>query len=160
MAGRLSCRMHPMLFRLNDRMRFPWNGCSILTICALTLLAAPLHGQDDNSAPPPPADNGAPTPYNANTDTSQESDDSASFQIFYDSLGSQGTWIQSSDYGYVWQPPVSDPDWAPYTDGYWVYTDDGWTWVSDESWGWATYHYGRWVNLDGTGWWWGAGSTW
>jgi hypothetical protein len=55
---------------------------------------------------------------------------------------------------------VIDADWAPYTDGHWVYTDDGWTWVSDESFGWATYHYGRWVNLDGTGWCWVPGYTW
>ena len=75
-------------------------------------------------------------------------------------MGSQGTWIQSSDYGYVWQPQVNDPDWAPYTDGHWVYTDDGWTWASDESFGWATYHYGRWVNIDGTGWVWVPGYTW
>ena len=101
-------------------------------------------------------DNGAP----ATDDASGAPDESASFQTFYDSLGSQGTWIQSSDYGYVWQPQVNDPDWAPYTDGHWVYTDDGWTWVSDESWGWATYHYGRWVNLDGTGWCWVPGYTW
>jgi len=29
-----------------------------------------------------------------------------------------------------------------------------------EPWGWATYHYGRWVNLDGTGWCWVPGYTW
>ncbi len=36
----------------------------------------------------------------------------------------------------------------------------GWTWVSDEPWGWATYHYGRWVNIVGTGWVWIPGHTW
>jgi uncharacterized membrane protein YgcG len=129
---------------------------SLLTACTVVLLASSLRGQDDNSAPPPP-DNTAPAP---DASDANAPDDSASFQTFYDSLGSQGTWIQSSDYGYVWQPPVNDPSWAPYTDGYWVYTDDGWTWVSNESWGWATYHYGRWVNLDGTGWCWVPGYTW
>ncbi len=68
--------------------------------------------------------------------------------------------MQTNDYGYVFQPNVTDPNWAPYTDGHWVYTDDGWTWASDEPWGWATYHYGRWVNLDGTGWVWVPGYTW
>jgi len=110
---------------------------------ALLLMVAPLRAQD----PPPEDEGGAP-------------DDSVSFQTFYDSLSNQGSWVQSSDYGYVWQPNVDDPDWAPYTDGHWVYTDDGWTWVSDESWGWATYHYGRWVNIDGTGWCWVPGYVW
>ena len=132
--------------------------------CGLALLASPLRGQDDNgAAPPPPPDNGAADqatgPASA-PDDAGGTDQGASFQTFYDTLGSQGTWIQSSDYGYVWQPSVNDPEWAPYTEGHWVYTDDGWTWVSDESWGWATYHYGRWVNLDGTGWVWVPGYTW
>ena len=139
----------------------------MLTAFALALLAAPVRGQDDNGAPPPPPDNGAPPAMDngdngapAPDDANGAPDDNASFQTFYDSLGSQGTWIQSSDYGYVWQPDVNDPDWAPYTEGHWVYTDDGWTWVSDEPWGWATYHYGRWVNLNGTGWCWVPGYTW
>jgi hypothetical protein len=33
-------------------------------------------------------------------------------------------------------------------------------WVSDEPWGWATYHYGRWANVDGTGWVWVPGYQW
>lgn len=121
--------------------------------------AAPSPSGDDSYAPPAETsapDNSAPAPDAETT----APDDSASFQTFYDNLGSQGTWIQSDDYGYIWQPSVTDPDWAPYTEGYWVYTDDGWTWVSTESWGWATYHYGRWVNLDGTGWCWVPGYTW
>ena len=68
--------------------------------------------------------------------------------------------MQTDDYGYVFQPNVTDPHWAPYTDGHWVYTDAGWTWVSDEPWGWATYHYGRWINIDGTGWVWVPGYRW
>jgi hypothetical protein len=83
-----------------------------------------------------------------------------SFQAFYDQLGDQGTWIQTDNYGYVFQPNVSDPNWAPYTDGHWVSTDQGWTWVSNEPWGWATYHYGRWANIDGTGWVWVPGYRW
>src|ERR1700689_5327455 len=83
--------------------------------------------------PPPPDDQG------------DQGDQGTSFQTFYDQLGDQGTWVQTDDYGYVFQPNVSDPNWAPYTDGHWAYTDVGWMWVSDEPWGWATYHYGRWV---------------
>jgi len=87
-------------------------------------------------------------------------DQGVSFQTFYDQLGDQGTWVQTDDYGYVFQPNVSDPDWAPYTQGRWVSTDEGWTWVSDEPWGWATYHYGRWANIDDLGWVWVPGYRW
>ena len=82
------------------------------------------------------------------------------FQTFYDQLGSEGSWIQTDTYGYVWQPQVNDPSWRPYTNGHWVYSNQGWTWDSDEPWAWATYHYGRWINLDGTGWCWVPGYTW
>ena len=69
---------------------------------------------------------------------------SIGFQVFYDELSPYGTWVYSSDYGYVWIPDVA-PGFSPYaTDGYWVLTDEGWTWVSYYSWGWAPFHYGRW----------------
>jgi len=124
-----------------------------------------LPAQDEQGAPvptPPDQTTDQPTPYQGpgQSPAPAPGQEDASFQTFYDALSSQGTWIQSSDYGYVWQPQVNDPDWAPYTVGSWAYTDDGWTWVSDEPWGWATYHYGRWVNLDGIGWCWVPGYTW
>src|ERR1700677_4449958 len=84
----------------------------------------------------------------------------ASFQTFYVRLSNQGVWINTDNYGYVFQPTESDPNWRPYTYGHWVNTDAGMTWVSDESFGWATYHYGRWVNLDSYGWVWVPGYTW
>ena len=123
---------------------------AILSVLAFSF-APTLRAQD---APPPP-DQGAPAPPADNQD-----DQGASFQTFYDNLGDQGTWVQTDDYGYVFQPNVSDPNWAPYTDGHWVNTDQGWAWVSDEPWGWATYHYGRWANIDGTGWVWVPGYRW
>jgi hypothetical protein len=143
---------------MRNLSRFAW-------LMAIAFAAMPVYAQDDSSATPPQVDNGAapaqdegaPPP---DDDGNGAADPGVSFQTFYDALGNQGTWIQSNDYGYVWQPTVSDPDWAPYTLGHWVYTSDGWTWVSDESFGWATYHYGRWVNLDGTGWCWVPGYTW
>src|ERR1700761_3860285 len=92
--------------------------------------------------------------------TALDDSNGVSFQTFYDQLANQGTWIQSKDYGYVWQPTETDPNWRPYTYGHWVNTDQGMTWDSDEQFGWATYHYGRWVNLDGTGWVWVPGYTW
>jgi hypothetical protein len=93
-------------------------------------------------------------------DATNSADSSVSFQTFYNQLASQGTWIQSDAYGYVWQPAESDPNWRPYMYGHWVNTDAGMTWVSDETFGWATYHYGRWANLDGYGWVWVPGYTW
>lgn len=67
-----------------------------------------------------------------------------SYQVFYDDLSPYGTWVDVTDYGYVWVPDVA-PGFTPYgTNGYWVYTDMGWTWVSNYPWGWAPFHYGRW----------------
>jgi len=122
---------------------------AIFAVAALTFSPLALHAQDDQGAPPPPPDQ-----------SQGGGDNSASFDEFYNNLSSQGSWIQTPDYGYVFQPTVQDPNWAPYTDGHWVYTDYGWTWVSDEPWGWATYHYGRWVNIVGEGWVWVPGYQW
>jgi len=126
---------------------------------------APM-GQDQGAPPPgdqqapPPDDQGAPPPDDGSASNDASGD--ANFQTFYNDLSSQGTWVQTDNYGYAWQPDVQDPDWAPYQNGHWVYTDEGWTWVADasEPWGWATYHYGRWVNIDGEGWVWVPGYTW
>ena len=93
-------------------------------------------------------------------DNTANADSAVSFQTFYDQLSSQGSWIQTDKYGYVFQPTESDPNWRPYTYGHWVNTDAGMTWVSDDSFGWATDHYGRWVNLDNYGWVWVPGYTW
>ena len=150
---------------------------AILAASAFAFLPVALHAQDqppppmdnggappppDGSAAPPPPDGSAPPPPDAGAPAPDQGggDSGASFQEFYDQLGSQGQWVQTDNYGYAFQPNVTDPNWAPYTDGHWVYTDVGWTWASDEPWGWATYHYGRWVNIDGTGWVWVPGYQW
>ncbi len=114
------------------------------------LLAGHAGAQVANTAPTAPAP----------TDTSPQGDGNITFQTFYDQLASQGTWIQTDKYGYVFQPTENDPNWRPYTYGHWVDTDQGMAWVSDEPFGWATYHYGRWANLDGYGWVWVPGYTW
>lgn len=82
------------------------------------------------------------------------------FSYFYDSLMPYGDWVDVENYGYCWQPRSVDPAWRPYTDGYWSYTDAGWTWVSYEDFGSITYHYGRWVRLEGIGWVWQPGYEW
>lgn len=87
---------------------------------------------------------------------------SEEYGMFYEKLEPYGDWIETNDYGYVWQPRVAQEshNWRPYTDGHWVYTDAGWTWVSDEPYGWAAYHYGRWTRLRGVGWVWVPGDEW
>ncbi len=88
--------------------------------------------------------------------------DTGSYSTFYRKLEPYGDWMETNDYGYVFQPrqAAQARDWRPYTNGHWVYTDAGWTWISDERFGWATYHYGRWVRLRSVGWVWVPGEQW
>ncbi len=116
----------------------------LATAFAFVLCAGQARAQDDS------AQAGATT----------QGDSGVSFQTFYDQLASQGSWINTDQYGYVFQPTENDPNWRPYTYGHWVNTDAGMTWVSDDSFGWATDHYGRWANIDGYGWVWVPGYTW
>ena len=91
----------------------------------------------------------------------QAQDDDISLQTFYDELSPYGTWIQDSQYGYVWRPDVDQQDFRPYySDGRWVMTEYGNTWVSDYEWGWAPFHYGRWVNNRYNDWVWIPDTTW
>ena len=105
------------------------------------------------------------TPVQRTTQATRESFDKtqgSSYATFYRKLEPYGDWIETGDYGYVWQPREAERSerWRPYTNGHWVYTDAGWTWVSDERFGWATYHYGRWARLRGIGWVWVPGDEW
>ncbi|MGH9946514.1 MAG: DUF6600 domain-containing protein [Pyrinomonadaceae bacterium] len=73
-------------------------------------------------------------------------------------LNSNGDWVHTLDYGYIWRPYRSTissySDWSPYRYGQWRWLPSyGWTWVNDEPWGWATYHHGRWIWYSG-GWYW------
>jgi hypothetical protein len=94
-------------------------------------------------------------------DTTEQNVPVGDYGTFYDSLSSYGSWFETSDYGYVWQPAVvREVNWRPYCRGRWVCSDRGWTWVSDEPFGWATYHYGRWALIVGRGWVWVPGTEW
>lgn len=86
----------------------------------------------------------------------------ADYDLFYDELDDYGSWYESEDYGYVYQPliVVQDHGWRPYTRGRWVCTNYGWHWASDEPFGWACYHYGRWCRLPKRGWCWVPGRHW
>ena len=83
-------------------------------------------------------------------------------RLFYESLDPYGVWMDTAAYGFVWQPHVArrDPLWRPYTVGRWAWTDQGWTWVTEEPFGWIVYHYGRWAQLEETGWVWVPGEVW
>ena len=116
------------------------------------------------------ASKSADKPTDVRTQSSSENDNGeavykgkpATYEVFYSKLQDDGNWIQSDDYGYIWHPAVAERDshWKPYSDGHWVETDRGWTWESNERFGWATYHYGRWVSLENTGWCWVPGNEW
>ncbi len=86
----------------------------------------------------------------------------ADYGTFYDDLQSYGSWYETPDYGYVYQPTVvvQDTSWRPYTRGRWACTNLGWNWVSDEPFGWACFHYGRWTLISGRGWVWVPGDEW
>ncbi len=73
---------------------------------------------------------------------------------YYRELSTQGAWVHTEDYGYVWYPANTPEDWRPYSDGYWTYGPSGYFWVGGEPWGWAPYHYGRWSWVVGSGWCW------
>ena len=74
--------------------------------------------------------------------------------VGYEDLDDHGSWRRTPDYGNVWFPRTSVPDWAPYHYGHWDYIEPwGYTWVDDEPWGFAPFHYGRWVSYEGSwGW--------
>lgn len=124
-----------------------------LILIATLLLAVPAFaqdygypGDDDNSYGQPPAPGGqGPT-----------IDDFAGDG----SLQMNGQWVDTPEYGQVWQPTSVDASWQPYEFGRWVWTDAGWAWVSDEPFGWAVYHYGRWGYSDDFGWFWIPGRVW
>lgn len=84
------------------------------------------------------------------------------YQTFYDDLQPYGSWYETPDYGYVYQPTVvvQDSSWRPYTRGRWACTNLGWNWVSEEPFGWACFHYGRWALVSGRGWVWVPGDEW
>jgi hypothetical protein len=125
-----------------------------------------LHPAAASRTAPPPVNHGTffagYFQQDADSDAEADSDSEGNYDVFYDRLAPDGHWLNDDDYGYVWQPNVaiSTTSWRPYSDGHWVWTDRGWFWDSNENFGWATYHYGRWVSVEGTGWVWVPGRRW
>ncbi len=128
--------------------------------------------------PPPAPAEGPPQPGQAPTDEPQQAqaqpqdngqqagEDDANIEDFYEPLANYGTWVDTPEYGRVWQPAddVAGEDFVPYaSDGAWAANDDGdWVFQSkyENEFGWATYHYGRWAEHDDYGWVWVPGTTW
>src|SRR5581483_1178772 len=69
-------------------------------------------------------------------------------------LDAAGQWIDTDQYGPVWQPKVAE-GWVPFQNGRWRWYDAlGYTWVSADAWGWLPFHYGRWTRAGELGWVW------
>jgi hypothetical protein len=129
----------------------------LVTGCAETAAVPPP--QNPPADAPPPSD--APPP-----DQAAPGGAPMAVDDFVQPLAQYGTWVDDPTYGRVWKPSpeAAGSDFAPYSsDGTWVENDDGgWVFESahDNEWGWATYHYGRWLDVDGTGWVWVPGTVW
>jgi hypothetical protein len=105
--------------------------------------------------PPPPEDDAQPPPPDA-LPPAQPPDENT----FEQNLSAYGRWIDTPEYGRVWVPYDTGPDWQPYTDGHWVDTEWGWSFASTVPWGWAVFHYGRWGFAPAIGWFWVPGFVW
>lgn len=75
-------------------------------------------------------------------------------RYYADDLDGHGRWVQSSEFGWVWQPNGVAEDWRPYYQGRWAPYSGGMTWISDEPWAYVAYHHGRWHWSLGVGWFW------
>jgi hypothetical protein len=75
-------------------------------------------------------------------------------RYYADELDNRGRWVQSDEFGWVWQPNGVAEDWRPYSEGRWAPYPGGMTWVSDEPWAYVAYHHGRWHWNAGLGWCW------
>jgi len=73
---------------------------------------------------------------------------------YADELDGHGRWVQSDEFGWVWQPAGVAEDWRPYYEGRWAPYAGGMTWVSEEPWAYVAYHHGRWHWSVGLGWCW------
>src|SRR2546421_3740833 len=58
-----------------------------------------------------------------------------SMDDFRSGLDRYGRWVDTPEYGWVWQPMEVSSRWQPYLDGRWVWTTAGWALVSHEPWG-------------------------
>jgi len=145
-------------------------GLRRVALAAAMVLAAGMPACVVEGPPPAPAE-APPQPQQApqqpqQPDNPQAQGDDANVEDFYEPLASYGTWVDTPQYGRVWQPSedLAGDGFTPYaSDGSWAANDDGdWVFESryDNEFGWATYHYGRWAEHDDYGWVWIPGTVW
>lgn len=127
------------------------------SVAAVFPRAARAQGYEGETPPPPPDDEGQSAVPPADALPPSQAPDQNTFQ---QSLSPYGRWVDTQEYGRVWVPYETDPDWQPYTDGSWVDTEWGWSFAPTVPWGWATFHYGRWGFGSGLGWFWVPGYVW
>ena len=139
------------------------SGLSLAAVLAGMAVAAvlsnPAHAQSyegETAPPPPPSEDDAQPPPPDALPPAQAPDENT----FEQNLSAYGRWIDTPDYGRVWVPYDTGPDWQPYTDGRWVDTEWGWSFASSVPWGWAVFHYGRWGFAPALGWFWVPGFVW
>jgi len=119
--------------------------------------AAQTYGAEALPPPPPDQDEGQDGVPPADALPPAQAPDQYAFE---QGLSPYGRWVDTPEYGRVWVPSETAPDWQPYSDGRWVDTEWGWSFASSVPWGWATYHYGRWGFGLGVGWFWVPGFVW
>ena len=119
--------------------------------------AAQTYGAEALPPPPPDQDEGQDGVPAADALPPAQAPDQYAFE---QGLSPYGRWVDTPEYGRVWVPSETAPDWQPYSDGRWVDTEWGWSFASSVPWGWATYHYGRWGFGLGVGWFWVPGFVW
>ncbi|MBN1672751.1 MAG: hypothetical protein JXR37_17035 [Kiritimatiellae bacterium] len=87
----------------------------------------------------------------------------AAVDEWYETLAPYGCWLDTPEFGLVWQPQltVADRSWRPYGQGgHWVRSDLGWYWQSYYPWGHVVFHYGRWLFSAYHRWIWVPDSVW
>jgi hypothetical protein len=143
---------------MSARRRTSGVSWAALLLSAAALLSSPARAQTyegEAVPPPPPEDDAQPPPPDA-VPPAQPPDENT----FEQNLSPYGRWIDTPEYGRVWVPYDTSPDWQPYTDGRWVDTQWGWSFASTVPWGWAVFHYGRWGFAPALGWFWVPGFVW
>jgi len=140
------------------RSRFALLLAALFAAAASTSARAQQGGSaQDYEPPPPPPDDDVQAEAPAAAQPPAQAPDERTFET---QLSPYGRWIDTPEYGRVWQPAGVGPDWQPYADGQWVNTSYGWSFASPVPWGWAAYHYGRWGWRAGFGWFWVPGYRW
>ena len=92
--------------------------------------AAQTYGAEALPPPPPDQDEGQDGVPAADALPPAQAPDQYAFE---QGLSPYGRWVDTPEYGRVWVPSETAPDWQPYSDGRWVDTEWGCTVISPGS---------------------------